>query len=142
MTVVRSRVVLIAVFALCLVVQVIVVMLAYSKGAIASGDLISLLTKLLAIYGVHFAVIIGGILAQHQNAQPAQVSAIAFWLAVALSLIWNLLLVWRSVIFGMAAYDVNIEDSVTRLLSYLDSISSAGSWLVAGALAFFFTKRS
>jgi hypothetical protein len=142
MTVVKSRVVLTSVFVLGLVVQVIAVMLAYSKGAIASGDLISLLTKLLAVYGVHFAVIIGGILAQHQNAQPAQVSTIAFCLAVALSLIWNVLLVWRSVLFGMAAYDVNTEDSVIRLLSYLESISSAGSWLVAGALAFFFTKQS
>jgi len=140
MTVVGSRVTLIPIFVLGLVVQAIVVMLAYSKSAIASGDLISLLVKLLAVYAVHFAVIIGCIFAQRHTARPAQVSMIAFLLALTLSLIWNALLVWRSVIFGMAAYDVSVEDSVTRLLTYMDSISSAGSWLVAGVLAFFFTK--
>jgi hypothetical protein len=55
--------------------------------------------------------------------------------------IWNLLLFWRCISFGAAAFNPNSEDNIEHLSSYLQSISSASSFLVTGALAFFFAKK-
>jgi hypothetical protein len=119
-------------------------MIAYSEEAISNKDLSSLIIKLLSVYSVHLAVIFGGIFAQQRNVnhkgRSARAAGLAFWLAIVLAVIWNLLLVWRSVMFGMAAFDVSSEDNVGYLSNYIESIASAGSFLVAGALTFFFSK--
>lgn len=141
MTVAWARVVLVAIFLIGLAVQLVAVMVAYSKNFIAYGDLTNLLTKLLAVYSVHLAVIFGGIFAQQQNDQQVLVTATPFRLAVALAVGWNLLLMWRSVMFGMAAFDPEKDDNVDRLSSYIENIASASSFLVTGALAFFFAKK-
>jgi hypothetical protein len=143
MTNTRARAVLVSIFVGGLVIQAIAVIITYSKGAIAYEDLTNLLLKLLAIYSVHLGVIFGGIFAQQQDAQKKSQTApkTAFWLAVVLASIWNLLLLWRGISFGMAAFNPDSEDNVDRLSSYLQSISSASSFLVTGSLAFFFTKK-
>jgi hypothetical protein len=136
---------LIVIFLLGLTIQIALVILSYSESAIAYNDLVSLLTKLLAVYSIHLSVIFGGIFAQkretRKRSKPIQLSKAAFGLALVLALIWNLLLLWRSIMFGMAVYDVNREDSVGQFLSYIETIASASSFLVAGALAYFFTHR-
>jgi len=95
-----------------------------------------LLLKLLAIYSVQLGVVLGGIFAQPKSplADPAPWLV---WTALLLVLIWNLLLVWRSLAFTLAGAET---DSVADLIKYLDGVSSAGSFLVAGGLAFFFGK--
>jgi hypothetical protein len=141
MRVMPARVVLITVFLVGLAVQSGAIIFSYSETAIASGDLTNLLTKLLAVYSVHLAVIFGGIFAQQQEGKSPQVPAMALWVAVALAVIWNLLLAWRSITFALAATDPSRDDSVGRLMSYIETISSTSSFLVAGALSFFFTKN-
>jgi hypothetical protein len=141
MTVTQARAVLVTIFLVGWAVQVVAVILTYSEGAIAYGDLTSLLTKLLAVYSVHFGVIFGGIFAQQQDGNSARVPATAFYLAVAASLIWNALLAWRSIMFSVAAYDPSKDDSSSQLMAYIETIASASSFLVVGALAFFFAKR-
>jgi hypothetical protein len=141
MTYNRARGVLIAIFVIGLVAQVAAIALTYRAGAIASGDLLDLIKKLLAVYSVHLAVIFAGIFAQKQRARSARVSGTTFWLAAALALLWNLLLAWRTGVFAAAAYDPEGEDSVAQLSSYIEGVASASSFLVAGALAFFFTKK-
>lgn len=145
MTVTRARVVLVSLFLISLIVQAVAIIITYSEEAISNKDLSSLITKLLSVYAVHLAVIFGGIFAQQRNAsqkgRSARVPGLAFWLAIVLAVIWNLLLVWRSVVFGMAAFDVSSEDNVGHLSNYMDTIASSGSFLVAGALTFFFSKR-
>ena len=141
MTIARARVSIVAVFLACLVVQAAAVILAYSKDAIAYGDLASLVTKLLAVYSVHLAVIFGGMFAQHSEDEPVLAPPVAFWLALVLAVMLNLLLAWRSVLFTVAAFDSSRDDSVEHLMSYIETISSASSFLVAGALTFFFAKK-
>ena len=142
MTTTRARVVLVGTFLVSLVIQVGVVVATYVEGAIASKDLTSLLLKLLAIYSVHLAVIFGGIFAQTQTTNHVNVPTVSFWIATVVAAIWNLLLLWRSIAFGVAGFNVNIEDSVLSFATYLDDVSKASSFLVVGALAFFFTKRN
>lgn len=141
MTVGRARIALVAIFVSGLTAQVAAVILTYSRGTIAYDDLTSLLLKLLAIYSVHLGVIFGGIFAQQKDSGKKAAPTTAFWLAVALGGIWNVLLLWRSLSFGMAAFNPNSEDNVDRLASYLQNISTASAFLVTGALAFFFAKK-
>lgn len=145
MTYPKARTALVVLFVCALVVQVSAVVLTYSKGLITDNDLVNVLLKLLAIYGVHLTVIIGGIVAQAQDnkvkPRPQGVPSTAFWVALTLASLWNLLLVWRSVKFGLAAYDENSEDNVELLTNFIEKIAAGGSFLVAGFLTFFFAKR-
>jgi hypothetical protein len=141
----KARVTLIVLFIGALVVQVLAIGLTYNKGLITDGDFVNVLLKLLAIYGVHLTIIIGGIIAQVQdekaNPRKQKVPSTAFWVALTLASLWNLLLVWRSVKFGLAAYDENSEDNVDLLTNFIEKIAAGGSFLVTGFLAFFFAKR-
>lgn len=145
MTIMRARVALAVSFLVSLIIQAVAIIVTYSEEAISYKDLSTLITKLLSVYAIHLAIIFGGIFAQHQNAKqkarPEQAPGGAFWIAIVLAVMWNMLLVWRSVKFGMAAFDVTSEDNVNHLSNYIDTIASAGSFLVAGALTFFFSKR-
>jgi hypothetical protein len=97
-------------------------------------DFLSLLLKILGIYSVQLAVVLAGIFAQ-RGARLADPPAALAWSALALAALWNLLLVWRSISFSVAA-----QDSVGDLIKYLDTIATGGSFLVAGVVTFFFGK--
>jgi hypothetical protein len=135
MPITRARAVLVAIFLTGFVLQAIAVVYTFSKGEILSKEVLALLARLLAVYSVPLAVILGGVFGQHKGGLR-RASGFAFWLAAVLAGIWNLLLMWRTIAFSLAS-----EDSVPELSAYLETISSAGSFLVAGALAYFFTKR-
>jgi hypothetical protein len=144
MTLMRARTLLVSIFLCCLVVECFCILIVYTKGAISSNDVTTLLVKMLEIYSVPLAVILGGIFAR-----PAKVTleggietapSTAFWVSVAVAIVWNALLLWRGVGFSVAAFRLSIEDNVSFFSSYLDSISKASSFLVAGALAYFFSK--
>jgi hypothetical protein len=144
MTLVRARILLVSIFLCGLILECICVLIVYSKGAITSSDVTTLLVKMLEIYSVPLAVILGGIFAR--PAKPTQVGAsesapsTAFWVSVGLALVWNALLLWRGIVFSVAAFRPSIEDNVNFFASYVEAISKASSFLVAGALAYFFSK--
>ena len=129
----QTRVVLVAVFLVFLTMQVIAIVSV--SGRMWPEDLETLLVKLLGIYAVHLGVILAGIFAQSDRATTPP--STATWTAIVLVVLWNLLLSWRTLRFGIAS-----EDSVSDLVRYLDTIASTSSFLVAGGLTFFFTKSS
>jgi hypothetical protein len=132
MTMNRARFSLLAIFLAFLVAQLISFLLMNQR--LWPDELSTIVLKLLAIYAVYLGVILGGIFAHPQRIleQPSPATA---WTAILVSVLWNLLLVWRSVLFCLAN-----QDSVGELIKYLDTVASAGSFLVAGALGFFFAK--
>jgi hypothetical protein len=128
----QARFGLLAIFVSCLGVQLIAFFVAGHK--MWPEELQSLVVKILAVYSVHLTVILGGIFAQPKGPLENPSGSLA-WTSIVLALLWNVLLIWRSVSFSMATHD-----SVGDLMKYLDGIASASSFLVTGALAFFFTK--
>jgi hypothetical protein len=132
MTMNQARFGLLGIFVFFLAAQLIAFLTVGQK--MWPEDLQSLVVKLLGIYLVHFGVIFGGIFAQPKGPLKAPSAPLA-WTAMILALLWNLLLVWRSLSFSTAR-----QDSAADLIKYLDATSSASSFLVAGALAFFFAK--
>jgi hypothetical protein len=117
-----------------MVVNVAIIIYTYLSGAIYSEDLQNLSLVILTVYSVPLGVVIGGIFGKRHNKQiPAPM--VAFYTALCLTLIWNLFLLVRTVAFGVAE-----QDSVASLTGYLTTVSSSGSFLVGGALAYFFAR--
>lgn len=135
MTTTRARAMIVSTFVAGLGLQLLAITLTYLKGEISPKDIGILTAKLLGIYSVQMAVILGGIFGQHKS-PPRVASSLPFRIAFVLSLLWNLLLLWRSVAFYFAE-----NDQATELVSYLDIVSAASSFLVVGAVAYFFAKQ-
>lgn len=128
----QGRFGLLGIFVLCLLAQLVAFFLVGSK--MWPEDQQALVLKIIAVYSLHLSVILGGIFAQPKGRLEDPPDALA-WTAIALAILWNALLIWRSITFVAAK-----QDSVQDLVRYLDGVSSASSFLVTGALAFFFTK--
>ncbi len=132
MTMNQARFGLLGIFVLCLVAQLAAF---FSVGyKMWPEDLQSLVLKMVTIYSIHLTVILGGIFAQAGGPLDDPPAPLA-WTAIAVALLWNALLIWRSISFVKAT-----ADSTSELIKYLDGVSSSSSFLVTGALAFFFTK--
>jgi hypothetical protein len=134
MTMNHARFGLLGIFALGLLLQLTAVALVGDK--MWPEELRALITKILAIYSIPLTAVLGGIFAQPKGVLENPSAPIA-GLALMLTVFWNLLLAWRSVYFSLAA-----EDSVRELVLYLDQVSSASSFLIAGVIAYFFTKET
>jgi hypothetical protein len=95
----------------------------------------ALILKLLAIYSVHLGVIAGGMFGQSRmpDLRPGTATALT---AIVMAVVWNLLLVGRSLSFVIWR-----QDSVAELIRYLGAVADYGSFLVVAALAFFFSKN-
>jgi hypothetical protein len=130
----QARFGLLAIFLGSLVLQLSAFLLVRNR--MWPEELLPLVLKLLGIYSVQFGVVLGGIFAQPKVSLSDPPAALA-WTALILATLWNVLLVERSLSFSLAQ-----QDSVVGLSNYLDSISSAGSFLVAGVLTFFFGKAT
>ena len=108
----------------------------YFMEIIYAEDFEALTLQILAIYSIPLAVILGAFFAQGKQPEARAVPS-AFYAAFVLSILWNALLIVRTLIFGFAK-----EDFVGDLADFLQNTSAASSFLIAGALAFFFTKKS
>lgn len=134
MTMNRARLGLLGIFLTFLIAQITAFLLVGYK--MWPEDLESLILKLLTIYSVPLTVVLGGIFAQ-LGGHTKKPSPGVVWTALILAGVWNGLLLWRSIAFSLAS-----QDSASGLIKYLDAVSSGGSFLVAGALTFFFTKSA
>ncbi|HEY2168981.1 MAG TPA: hypothetical protein VGJ30_05105 [Candidatus Angelobacter sp.] len=138
MTLAYARISIAAIFVGSLVVQIFAVFYCIWQKTIYWPDVTSFLIKLFEIYSVHFAVILAGTFVHLRGkATTGRRASGIFWLAASLSSVWNLLLVGRTVGFVLSS-----QDSIDDLERDLTAISSAGSFLVAGALTYFFSKSS
>ena len=129
----RVRVILMCLFLLGFAAQVAAIISVGDK--IFSDERQALIMRLLTIYSVHLSVVLGGIFAHRPN--PKARTSFLGWSAILVVLLWNALLVWRSVAFSVAS-----QDSAAQLASYLEQVGSASSFLVSGALTFFFVKSA
>jgi hypothetical protein len=135
MSIARSQVIIAFIFILSLVLQVAVVFYDELRGYLYADERTDIILKLLAVYAVHLAVIVGGIFSQRIEG-ATRAPQTASWLAISLSLVWNLLLIGHVFSFVFSGTDQNQD-----LKAQLTSISSVSSFLLTGALAYFFTRR-
>ncbi len=135
MLITRARLSLIGLFLAGLYSQIIGVLLVFSEHSLRHQDLASSLSKLLAIYSVQFAVMLGGDLRRGRR-RGGRKSAERVLGCICTSLLWTCIFVVRTALFVFAQ-----NDSSQALASYFDTVSASSSFLVSGALAYFFTKK-
>jgi hypothetical protein len=143
MTIGRTRTILTTAFVACLAIGLAIVLIAYAKGLISSGELGSLLTVLLGAYSVHLGVILGGVYGDDKP-RGGFAAGLTGQIAVAVALLWNLILLGLLLIYAMAVFDPGHDDPSTTkdLIANLQLAATASSFLVAGALAFFFARSA
>lgn len=129
----QSRAILFAVFVFGLIAQFLA--LISVRAEMRPGELQALTLQLLGTYGVHLGVMIAGVFAQ-EGATTRRVAMLPFWIALTLALLWNLLLGWFTYAF------ITSDSSVALLAEQITSVSQASSFLVAGALVYFFAKHN
>lgn len=130
----HPQAILISLFVVALLVHLGCFAWAFRLKAIYVEDLQTLTVHILTVYSVPLGVIIGGVFGGSANpSRPAR--STTFWTATALSLLWNLLLASRSLLFAFAG-----EDSVASLLDYVEAVASASTFLIGGALAYYFAR--
>ena len=122
-------------------------LVAYGRGSIASSDLESILVSVLATYATPLAVILAGVFGgEPKKAQRSQTPGLGKRLkfAVALAVLWNCMILWRTSLFFVRVTDDLFDDphEISTVLQYIDLLSKSSSFLVAGALAWLFGKSA
>jgi len=94
----QARFGLLGIFVFCLLAQLVAFFSVSHK--MWPEELQSLVLTILSIYSVHLTVILGGIFAQPKGPLEDPPASLP-WTAVVLALLWNVLLIWRSILqFG------------------------------------------
>lgn len=119
MTIRHSQLVLLAMFLIGLVIHLVCFGYSFLIGAVYVEDLQTMAVRTLAVYSVPLGVIVGGIFGGGAE-RVTKASSGTFWTAAGLSLLWNILLLVRSLVFVIAE-----QDSITSLFGYIDAVSAA-----------------
>src|SRR5271169_2037411 len=104
-----AQVRILSVFIASLLVGLSLLGVSFAKNAIYSQDLRDLAVRFLAIYSVPLGVIISGIFAKSDSSDRLA-PRLAFWTAIALAVIWNALILGRTLLFTFTS-----EDQVSSL---------------------------
>lgn len=115
----------------------LLIVIPFVKNSYGSESLINIMTRILVVYSVHVAVIVGGVFGQKDSRRDLT-SKNSFWIALIMALLWNVLLSFRLIVFTFIETDTTDED----LIKYIDTIAPASSFLVSGALTYFFTDQN
>ena len=131
----RAQMVLASVFVVFLILQIGMIIYVYSLEGIYPEDVTNILLKMLIIYSVPLGIILGGVFGKGIRSKT-NAPVVAFFLALVLAIVWNILLAWRGIAFALTT-----DDSVSQLINYLDVVATASTFLVAGSLSYFFSKE-
>jgi len=117
------------------------VLITYARGSIFADNLRTMLETLLAAYSAPLAIVIAGFFGQETSDQKPVAST--FWLAIIVSVSWNVFLLWGGIGLLASSFGSQPEESaIDDFSSYVSAISSSATFLVSGVLTYFFVKRS
>lgn len=123
-----------AVFVGSLIVEIALVAYARLASKIYLDDLKAILLALFAVYSIPLGIMSGGAFARSAlhdgESSPGPVGV-----AVLLSLLWNAVLLGRVLLFAVAQ-----SDDVDALREWIATVTASSSFLVAGALTFYFSS--
>jgi hypothetical protein len=114
-----------------LAIHVVAVVTVFSKGGIYPDDLTSMLGKIAATFGAPLAVIVGGLV----GARGKHLTVGAFVAALLCAIVWNAILLVRTLLFAHAS-----EDSISEWSRYFEVAGAGFGSLVSGPLSYFFAR--
>jgi hypothetical protein len=119
----------------CLILQLLGVVWLWLQHAPYPDDASQVVIALLKIYPVPMGVILAGIFARRITPEGF-LAHLPFLIALAVSAIWNLLLIGRTAAFVFAP-----TDSRSGYIGQVEGLVGSATFLVAGAIAYFFATR-
>jgi hypothetical protein len=102
---------------------------------IDNEDMVDLYAKVVSLYFIHLSIIITGFFGQEKLKKGRSLQNV-FWAALSLSIVWNIMFFWRLVYYCAVA-----TDDIPSIESYISKVTMPTSFLVTGALAYFFTVK-
>ncbi len=134
MSATSTRATLVAIFIGSLALQSVVFFVLVGQHALSWQEAWPLFKTLMIAYSVPLTIILGGIFAE--RALPKrQPPAFAFWIALVVSSLWNLLLVVPTTMYFFR------QNAVPEFVEVALNNSGSFNFLVAGALTYFFVGR-
>lgn len=136
MSYLKSRSILLALFVFFFVVSFTFLAVFYVRSdplTIDKEEIVDLLAKVVSLYFIHLSIIITGYFGQARLREGTPQPSL-FWAALSLSIIWNLMFIWRLIYFCLST-----TDDIPSIESYISKVTMLSSFLVTGALAYFFT---
>jgi len=128
-----ARATLVSVYLVFLAIQLLLFFVLVGRQELASSEAWLLIKSLLLSYSVPLTVITAGVFSNLRNSRN-QTNSFPFWLAFALSCLWNLFLAIPTVIYVRAA------DTTPDIVKSSYEMSQTANFLVAGALTYFFAE--
>jgi hypothetical protein len=135
MTFKKTRLHLLLIFFIALFIQLTCFYICFLREVIFPDDLTLLVTETLNLYSVHLAIILSTLFLD--MSKNSIVDKNLYIVCISIVVFWNLLLFVRVLIFLTSKHDDPVD-----LLRYLNNVSASSSFLVAGILAFFFSKNA
>ncbi|MEM1352344.1 MAG: hypothetical protein AAGF27_08360 [Pseudomonadota bacterium] len=130
----REQMLIAACFLVSLVLILLMLLWLHSTGGLYPEDVVTLMTQVLGLYATPFGVILGGMFARKDKPQPKH-AGVLFLVAIALVVIWNLLILWRTAVFVLAT-----DGQASSFAAELTQLANASLFLVSGMLAYYFAK--
>jgi hypothetical protein len=127
---------LLSIFLFFFALQTALLVVCRVSNGIGAEKLQELIVQLVTIYSIPLSVIIAGIFAKRRRA--TKLDGI-FYASVALAILWNGLLAWRTSELTLAAVGVG-EDNAKFFSEYMESVSKASAFLISGLLTYYFAK--
>jgi hypothetical protein len=129
---------LLSIFLFFFTLQTVLLVLCQVSNGIGAEKLKDLIVQLVTIYSTPLSVIIAGIFAKRRR--TAKANGI-FYASVALAILWNSLLAWRTCELTLAAIGLG-EDRLKDFSDYMESVSKVSTFLISGLLTYYFAKAA
>ena len=124
-------------FSAAVLLNLAMLLLAATVQAISLASLNASIGKLLLAYSAPGLALILGLFAKRRSRGRAE--PLAFWAAIGICVVWNVVLVWRCVIFGLAALTPSASGGLKDLDDFFETVSK-GAAVVTTPITYFFAK--
>ena len=132
----RGQTLLVSVFVSGLAAQLLIIGSCRLDGSLRAEGFYALLLTLLSVYSMPFAVILASVFGD-RGARSNRYSNFSFRIAMTVTVLWNVLFCSISMIYRLDGHS-----GWRGLNRHLQEVSTSASFLIAGALTFFFSQRA
>jgi hypothetical protein len=134
----KARAILFFLFVIPYIICIAFVIVPFLRDEIGNDALTGLIVRVTAIYLIPVGIFTGSII-QQKKLRRRSVPNNAYWMTLVLSIIWNILIVWRVIYYSLSYAP---DNTIEALDSYLTTVSPAVFALVGGVLTYMFLQSA
>lgn len=139
----RASAVLAAIWLACFCLAILIVGILYFSGAIRGKNVSEILDRLSAIYAPYLgAMLVYSFVSRKKNEKGQRLNTLSFRLALATSLLWNLVVLCFLFKVLWVLHDSNNALPIDEALVLASDSGSRLSWIASPAIGYYFAKPS